>query len=61
MARSGNEALVMTAAMVTHLGSCAVFTGSIMTCIAYVALAIPRLVRVEVVERLISARGIGPT
>jgi hypothetical protein len=47
----------MTAAVVTALGSCAMFTGPVMTGVAYVALAIPGLVRVEVVERLISACG----
>jgi hypothetical protein len=47
----------MTAAVVTPLGSCATFTGAVMTGVAYVALAIPCLVRVEVVERLISACG----
>jgi hypothetical protein len=47
----------MTAAVVTALGSCAMFIGPVMTGVAYVALAIPGLVRVEVVERLISAFG----
>ena len=51
----------MTAAVVTALGSCAMFIGPVMTGVAYVALAIPGLVRVEEVERLISAFGIGPT
>src|SRR5271156_3132438 len=49
--------MTATAAVVTPLGSSAVFTGPVMTGVAYVALAIPRLVRVELVERLISACG----
>jgi hypothetical protein len=47
----------MAAVVVTALGSCAMFIGPVMTGVAYVALAIPGLVRVEVVERLISAFG----
>jgi hypothetical protein len=37
----GRYRLVMTATMVTPVGSCAVFTAPIMTCIAHVALAVP--------------------
>jgi hypothetical protein len=47
----------MAAAVVTALGSCAMFIGPVMTGVAYVALAIPGLIRMEVVERLISAFG----
>jgi hypothetical protein len=38
------------------LGSCAVFTAPIMTCIAHVALAVPRFVCVEVVKCLVPTR-----
>jgi hypothetical protein len=43
------------AAVAFPLSSSAVFTGSVMSRIAYVALVIPCLVRVEVVERLLPA------
>jgi hypothetical protein len=36
------------------------FTGSVMSGIAYAALVIPGLVRVEVIKRLIPPAGIGP-
>jgi hypothetical protein len=48
-----NHSLVVTAAV--PLKSGAVFMASIVTCVAYVALPIHRRVRVEVVERLLSA------
>ena len=48
---------MVVVAVAFSLGSSAMFTGSVMSRIAYVALAIPCLVRVEVVERLLPACG----
>ena len=49
--------VAVAAAVAFPLGSSAMFTGSVMSRIAYVALVIPCLVRVEVVKRLFPACG----
>jgi hypothetical protein len=47
--------VIPAAAMVIPLGSGTVFAGAVVTSVAYMALPIPRLVCVEVVERLLAA------
>jgi len=51
---------MVAVAVAFPLGSSAMFTGSVMSRIAYVAMAIPCFVRVEVIERLLPACGNRP-